>query len=129
MTHNEGAGWGVLFGSLLGGLVAAPFTGGLSMAAGAGAVATAPIGGATLGGLIGGEDATATKEDAGLPEDFVTAVAAALQPGGSAVFAVVESHDPERLAAHFRGTGGQIIRTTLTPAQQDRIQMILSANY
>ena len=33
MTTGEGAGWGGLFGSLLGALIAAPFTGGASAAA------------------------------------------------------------------------------------------------
>ena len=128
MTSHEGAGWGMFLGVLLGGVVAAPFTAGASTVAAAGALAAGAAGGATLGGIIGAADAASTKEDVGLPEDFVNAVAATLQPGDSALFAVVESHAPDQLAQYFRGTGGRIIRTTLTPAQQAHIEAILSEN-
>ena len=129
MTSKQGAGWGVLLGTLLGGLIAAPFTAGASAAVAAGAVAAGVVGGATLGGVVGAADAETTKEDLGLPEDFVDEVSAALTPGDSAIFAVVESYDPKPIAEYFRGTGGKIIRTTLAPWQQDRVQAILSAGY
>src|SRR6476646_4643964 len=45
MTTPEGAGWGVLWGTLIGGLVFAPFTGGLTTAAAAGTIAAGAIGG------------------------------------------------------------------------------------
>src|SRR5262245_24905669 len=53
LTSKEGAGWGILWGTLIGGLVFAPFTGGLSTAAAAGTVAAGAAGGAVLGGLTG----------------------------------------------------------------------------
>src|SRR5437763_514088 len=48
-TTQAGAGWGVLLGTILGGLALAPFTGGLSTAAAASTVAASAVGGAALG--------------------------------------------------------------------------------
>jgi uncharacterized membrane protein len=109
--------------------VLAPFTGGLSTAAIAGAIGAGAIGGATLGGLAGAALAHKYKEDFGLPEDFVSEVSTQIRPGGSAIFALLGSYDadpgPEYMAGYFRGTGGTIVRTTLTPQQQERVQQIL----
>jgi len=127
-TTGEGAGWGVLLGTVLGGLALAPFTGGLSTAAAAGAVAAGAAGGATLGGLTGGAVADTDKADYGLSDDFVSEVSDTIKRGQSALFALVESHDPERVAEYFRGTGGKIIRTNLSPYEQERVQQILAGN-
>lgn len=128
-TTKAGAGWGVLLGSILGGLALAPFTAGLSTAAAAGAVATAAVGGASLGGLTGAAVAIDEKETYGLSEDFVKEVSTTIRPGESALFALAESHDPERIASYFRGTGGKIIRTNLSPYEQERAQQILAGRY
>jgi uncharacterized membrane protein len=128
MTSKEGAGWGVLWGTLVGGILAAPFTGGLSTAAAAGAVAASAVGGAALGGLTGAAGATLDKDDFGLSEDFVNQVSQSIKPGNSAIFALVESRNPEQVANFFRGTGGTIIRTSLTPQQQDRVQQVLAGS-
>jgi uncharacterized membrane protein len=125
-TTAEGVGWGVLLGAILGGLAFAPFTGGLSAAAAAGTVAAGAAGGATLGGLTGAVAATDEKEIYGVSEDFVAQVSATIAPGHSALFALVESHEPERVASYFRGTGGTIIRTTLSPYEQEHYQKILA---
>jgi uncharacterized membrane protein len=125
-TTKAGAGWGVLFGTLLGGLVLAPFTGGLSAATATGAVAAGAVGGAAIGGLTGAAAASFDKDDFGLPDDFVDEVSTSIKPGNSAIFALVENRDPEQVANFFRGSGGKIIRTSLTPEQQKRAQQILA---
>jgi uncharacterized membrane protein len=118
----------VLLGTILGGLVLAPFTGGLSTAA-AGTVAAGAVGGAALGGIAGAQAASKQKHDFGLPEEFVLEVSETVKPGKSAIFMVVEVDDREYVAEYFRGTGGTIIRTTLTPSEQERVQQILSGSY
>lgn len=125
-TTGEGAGWGVLLGAILGGIAFAPFTGGLSAAAAAGTVAAGAAGGATLGGLTGAVVATDEKEVYGVSEEFVAQVSATIKPGQSALFALVEIGDPERVAGYFLGTGGTIIRTTLSPYELAYYQWILS---
>lgn len=125
-TTVEGAGWGVLLGAILGGLAFAPFTGGLSAAAAAGTVAAGAAGGATLGGLTGAVAASDDKEIYGVSEDFVAQVSATIKPGQSALFALMESYDPDRVVRYFQGTGGTIIRSTLSPYEQAYYQRILS---
>jgi uncharacterized membrane protein len=128
-SPKAGAGWGVLLGTILGGLVLAPLTGGLSTAAAAGVVAAGAVSGAAIGGTTGAAVAVMDKDEHGLSEEFVSEVSESIKKGESAIFALVESHDPRQVAEYFRGTGGTIVRTNLTPSQQERIQQILTASY
>lgn len=125
-TTDEGAGWGILLGSILGGLAFAPFTGGLSAAAAAGTVAAGAVGGATLGGLTGAAIASDEKEVYGVSEEFVAQVSATIKPGQSALFALIESYDEDVVAGYFLGTGGAIIHTSLSPYEVAYYQRILS---
>lgn len=126
MTSKEGAGWGVVWGTLIGGLLLAPFTGGLSAAAAAGTVAAGAVGGAALGAMTGAAGAAIYKDDFGLSEEFVAKVSMAIGVGDSAIFALADNRDPEQVANYFRGTGGTILSTSLTPQQQERVQQILA---
>ena len=128
-TTEAAAGWGVLLGTILGGLALAPFTGGLSTTAAAGAVAAGAAGGATLGGLTGATVALDEKVDYGISEDFVWGVSTAITRGHSALFALVAGRDPEQVAEYFRGTGGEILQTSLSPSEQVRVQQILSGKH
>ena len=128
-TTGTGAGWGVLLGTILGGLALAPFTGGLSAAAATGMVASGALGGAAIGGLTGAAVAVDRKVSDGVSEEFVSQVSRTIKRGQSAIFALVESHDPERVGRHFQGMGGKIIRTSLTASEQARVQQILAGHY
>jgi uncharacterized membrane protein len=128
-TSKTGAGWGVLIGTILGGLALAPLTGGLSAAAAAGTVAAGAVGGAAVGGIGGSAIASWDKQSVGLSEDFVSEVSDTIKPGQSAIFALVGSSNPDRVLAYFRGTGGKIIQTNLSPYEQERVQQILSGMY
>lgn len=127
-TPQEGAGWGVLIGMILGGLALVPFTAVASAAVTATVMAAGGAGGALIGGLTGAAVATAEKEDNGVSEYFVSEVAANIKRGQSAIFALVESHDPQPVAEYFRGTGGTIIRTNLSPSERWRVQQILAGH-
>ena len=122
MTTGEGAAWGGLFGGLMGALLAAPFTGGASAAA---ALATLSLSGVALGATAGAIDAGSWKDDYGISEDFVQRVGAMVQPGDSAIFALLRSLDPKLVAAQFEGYGGTILRTTLNPAQKAKVEATL----
>jgi uncharacterized membrane protein len=124
-TTQAGAGWGVLLGTILGGLALVPLTGGLSAAAAAGTVAA----GAAFGGIGGAAIASWNKQADGVSDDFVSTVSDTIRRGQSAIFALVESHDPDQVLEYFRGTGGTVIRTNLSLYEQERIQQILSRNY
>ena len=124
MTTGEGAAWGGLFGGLIGALIAAPFTAGASVPVAA-VMATGTLSGVALGATAGAIDADTWKEDYGISEDFVQRVGTMVQPGDSAIFALLRSIDPDLVAAQFRGYGGTILRTTLTPEQQARVEATL----
>jgi uncharacterized membrane protein len=50
-----------------------------------------------------------------------------IQPGDSALFAIVDGADPERVAEEFRGYGGTILRTTRSSPLAERVQDTLRA--
>jgi uncharacterized membrane protein len=124
-TEGEGAGWGALFGGLIGLLIAAaPVTGGAS-AATAAALAAGGLAGGTLGAASGALSVDWWRNESGLTEDYVRSVSAMIQPGDSAVFVLIRSANPQLVADQFRGYGGQILQTTLTPEQTTKLQGIL----
>ena len=124
MTTGEGAAFGGLIGGLIGAVLAMPLTGGASAAA---AVAALTIGGGGLGASIGALGADSWKQGFGISDDFVQRVGVMVQPGDSAVFALLRTIDPDLVAAQFRGYGGTILRTTLSAAQRDKVEATLQA--
>ena len=121
-TTKEGAAWGGIVGAMLGALIAAPFTGGASTAAVAAALGTGAVGMGTLGAVAGADDASSYKEQYGVSDDFVQEVGGLIEPGNSAVFAVIRTGDPEQVAEHFRGYGGTILKTNLPLYKAARVQ-------
>jgi uncharacterized membrane protein len=102
-------------------LLAIPFTGGAS-AATAAALVTGAFAGGTLGAATGAVSVDTWREDYGLTEDFVRGVSTMIEPGDSAIFALIRTTNPELLADSFRGRGGKVLRTTLTPEQSQKVQ-------
>ncbi len=128
MTVGEGAAFGSLIGSLIGftlGAIAAPMTAGAS-AATAGVLAAGALGGGALGAAGGALDAKWWKDDFGIPDDFVRDVGALVQPGDSAIYALLRRADPTLVAAKFRDYGGVVLSTTLSPEQARQVQEMLS---
>jgi uncharacterized membrane protein len=115
-----------LIGLMIGATLAIPFTAGLSAAAAAGAVAAGAAGGTALGAGAGALDASSWKDEFGIPDEFIKRVGATVQPGDSAIFAILRVGDPQVVADHFRGYGGTILRTTLSREQQDKVERVLS---
>lgn len=126
-TSGEGAAWGGLLGGMLGALLAAPFTAGASVAAAAAAVGTGTLAFGVPGAVIGAEDAAEWKDVYGIPQDFVDQVGGMVQPGQSALLVLADVKDPERTAEQFRGYGGTVLRTSLSPDAAARIQRALHA--
>jgi uncharacterized membrane protein len=122
LTTGEGAAWGGLWGSLIGAILAIPFTAGASAAVAAGAVAAGALSGTAVGATAGAIDASWWKEDFGLDEEFVRNVGALIQPGDSAILALIESSNPGVVAAQFKGYGGTVLRSSLTPAQAAKLE-------
>jgi len=127
LTEGEGAAWGGLFGGLIGAMLAAPFTAGASAAAAGAALAAGSLSGVALGATAGALDADSWKDDFGITEDFVQRVGTMVQPGDSAIFALLRSIDPDLVAAQFKGYGGTILRTTLNSDQRAKVEQTLHA--
>ncbi len=128
VTRGQGAALGGLFGSLIGltlGAIAAPAVAGTSAATAAGVVAAGAVGGA-LGVAGGALDAKWWKDDFGIPEDFVQDVGKLVQPGDSAIFALLRSADPTLVAVQFSGYGGVVLSTTLTAEQAQKVEEVLN---
>ncbi len=124
MTTGEGAGWGGLWGSLIGLTLAIPFTGGATAPA-AGALAAGALAGGAMGAGLGAVDASWWKDEFGIPDDFVKQVGAMIQPGDSAIYALLRTANPDIVANAFRGYGGTILRTTLSRDQQSKVEDVL----
>jgi len=125
LTTGEGAGLGFAWGALIGALLAIPFTGGASGAAAAGALAAGAAGGGAIGMAGGALDANWWKREFGIPEGFVKQIGTMVQPGDSAIIALLRTADPEAAAGQFRDYGGTVLKTTLTKEQTAKIQSIL----
>ena len=66
------------------------------------------------------------EEDFGF-DDFVQRIGAMVQPGDSAACAAAQ-HRPRLRGLQFRGYGGTILRTTLTPGQRAKVEATLRAS-
>ena len=101
---------GALFGTLIGALVLNPL---------AGLAAGSLIGGA-MGALTG------SLLDFEISDDFVREVGLRLRPNSSALFLLVRRMKPEEVLKEFQGSGGHVLLSTLPPAQEARLEEVLS---
>src|SRR4029079_1915814 len=95
-----------------------------SVAAGA-VIAAGSLTGVALGGTLRALDAESWKETYGISESCVKRVSTMLQPGDSAVFGRARTVNPDLVAEAFRGFGGNVLRTTLTPEQRAKVEKTL----
>ena len=128
MTTGEGTGWGLFWGALIGALIAIPFTAGASGGVLAGALAAGALGGGALGATGGALDASWWKDEFGIPDAFVKGAGAMVQPGDSAILAMLRTVDPAKVAEQFRGYGGTVLQTTLTKEQSAMVQAVLDGS-
>lgn len=101
-----GAAQGSFWGLLIGAIFLSPFLG-------------AAIG-ASSGALSG------ALSDVGINDNFMKEIAAALKPGSSALFVLVKSATPDKVAEHLKGTGGTLLRTSLTHEQDEKLAAVLA---
>jgi uncharacterized membrane protein len=102
-----GAVSGGFWGSLVGLIFLNPL---LGMAVGAGA-------GAVSGALT----------DVGIDNNFMKQLAGDFKNGSSLLFVLVRKVTPDRVLAELQGTGGKVIKTSLTHEQEAKLQAALDA--
>jgi uncharacterized membrane protein len=109
-THSltaMGAVTGGFWGTLIGLLFLTPL---LGMAAGAAA-------GAVSGAL----------SDVGIDDDFMKQLAGNFKNNSSLLFVLVRKATPDKVLAEVQGTGGTIIKTSLTHEDEEKLQAVLNA--
>ena len=103
-----GALSGGFWGTLIGLIFLNPLIG---LAAGAGA-------GALSGALT----------DVGINDDFMKDLAATFKNGSSLLFVLVRKSTPDKVLAEIQGSGGKVIKTSLTHEQEQKLQAALDAS-
>ena len=102
-----GALTGGFWGALIGLIFLNPLLG-IAVGAGAGAVS---------GALT----------DVGINDNFMKELAGGLTPGSSALFVLARKATPDKVLEEMRGTGGKILKSSLTHEDEAKFQAALSA--
>lgn len=106
----SGGLWGAMWGTLVGLLFLNPLIG---LAAGAAL-------GAGSGALAG------SLSDYGINDDFIRSLGNTLKPDSSALFVLIRKAQPEKVLAEMSRFRGRVIRSSLSPEQEARLQAALS---
>jgi uncharacterized membrane protein len=95
---QKGAGWGALWGLLVGSLFFVPVVGGVA--------------GAAIGAI------SKATQDAGISKEQLETIRTQITEGTSALFAVTEEADLDRLGERLSGMGSTLVATNLTDAER-----------
>ena len=109
-----GATSGLLSGTLWGGLVGLLF---LNPLAG---IAIGGLTGAGLGALSG------SLADYGIDDAFIRSLGETIPNNSSALFVLVRKVQPEKVLAEFEGLRGRVLKTSLSPEQEEKLKIALS---
>jgi len=94
-----------------------------------GALLLDPLAGLAVGSAIGGATGALTGKllDFGIGDDFIRDVGRSLRPGSSALFLLFRRVKAEEVLKEIEGFGGRVIRSTLSQAQEARLETALSS--
>ena len=84
-----------------------------------------PLLGAAVGAATGAISGALT--DVGINDNFIKELAETLQPESSALFVLVRKATPDKVLAELKGTGGKILKTSLTHEKEEKLQAALDA--
>ena len=96
---KRGAGWGALWGMVIGALFLVPVIGGIA--------------GAAIGAL------SKSTEGAGIKKEDLERIRTEVTEGTSALFVVTEHGDLDRLGERFHGWGSTLVATNLTDEERE----------
>lgn len=77
--------------------------------------------GATAGAVSG------ALADVGINDKFMKELAETMQPGSSALFILVRRATPDKVLEELKGTGGKVLKTSLSHDDETKLQQALSA--
>jgi uncharacterized membrane protein len=87
-----------------------------------------PLAGMAAGGLIGAGTGALSGSlvDYGIDDDFIRSMVETLQPNTSALFVLVRKAQPDKVLAELSKFRGRVLRSSLSPEQEARLQAVLS---
>src|SRR3954451_18329775 len=106
----SGGMWGAMWGTLVGLLFLNPLLG-------AAAGAAFGVGAGALSGKLA---------DYGIDDNFIRSIADHLKPDTSALFLLIRKVQPEKVLSELSQFRGRVIRSSLSPEQEARLQAALS---
>lgn len=84
-----------------------------------------PLIGFAVGAATGA--ASGSLNDLGINDQFMKDLAASMTPNCSTLFVLVRSMTPDKVLAELEGTGGKVLKTSLSEAEEARLQAALDA--
>lgn len=86
-----------------------------------------PLAGFAVGGMVGAGSGALSGSmiDYGINDDFIRSIGDTLQPDTSALFLLVRKSQPEKVLAELSGFEGRILRSSLSPEQEAKLQAAL----
>jgi len=85
-----------------------------------------PLLGAAVGAGAGAASGALT--DVGIDDTFMKELAASMNAGTSVLFVLARKATPDKVLEELRGTGGRILKTSLTHEDEAKLQAALSAS-
>lgn len=65
--------------------------------------------------------------DIGIDDNFMKKLASELKPASSVLFVLVKQFTPDKVLAELEGTGGRLLKTSLSHEDEARLQAVLDA--
>ena len=84
-----------------------------------------PLLGAAVGASAGAISGALT--DVGIDDNFMKELASKMKQGSSVLFVLVRKATPDKVLAELTGTGGTLLKTSLTHEDEAKLQAALSA--
>jgi uncharacterized membrane protein len=89
-----------------------------------------PFAGFVIGGAmgVGAEALAGSLSDHGINDDFIKSLGKTIPINSSALFILVRKAQPERVLAELSGVKGNVLRTSLSPEQEKKLQEALAGS-
>ena len=84
-----------------------------------------PLLGMAIGATAGAVSGALT--DVGIDDKFMKELAATMKPGSSTLFVLARKVTPDKVLDEIKGTGGKILKTSLSHEDEAKLQAALSA--
>lgn len=84
-----------------------------------------PLLGLAIGAAAGA--ASGALNDVGIDDNFMKELAATLNPGSSVLFVLVRKATPDKVLEEITGSGGKVLKTSLSHEDEEKLQAALSA--